>query len=105
MRPAFNWLIIGPNGDNSVGRNKASISMKYGEFLEMLSDFQLLKPDFGVTKTNIYGTVYIEITSSALEITSSCSTFQAVFQHTYRARSNDLQCAAVTAVTNNCIAI
>ena len=79
--------------------------MKYGEFLGTLSDLQLLKPDFGVSKTDMYGIAYIEITFSALKVTSSCSTFQTVLQHTYLARSNDLQCAAVTAVTNNCIAI
>jgi hypothetical protein len=79
--------------------------MKHEEFLGILSDFQLLNPDFGVSNPNMYGTVYIEITFSALKVTSPCSTFQRVLQHTYRARSNDLQCAAVRAVTNNCIAI
>ena len=59
--------------------------------------------DFGVSKTNMYGIMYIEITFSVLKVTSSCSIFQAMLQHTYGERSNDLQCAAVTAVTKTAL--
>jgi len=57
--------------------------MKYEKFLETLSDFQLLKPDFGVSKTNIYGTVYIEITSSTLKVISSFDVHKAVHRNIF----------------------
>jgi hypothetical protein len=39
----------------------------------VLSDFELLKPDYGVSNTNWYGTAYFEIISSALKVTSFVS--------------------------------
>jgi len=47
----------------------------------MLSDFQLLKPDFGVSTTNMYENVHIEITSSTLKVTSSFDVHKAVHRN------------------------